>query len=169
MKNKLFNTTLIISIIFLTSCASYNRLGDFTLISNRNIDSAAKYEVLARNVEIKIKAKNQDALESGIDQLTAKYDGEYLMNVKLFMKKNGKKFKIVGDVYGLQKISRNVNTSVAINVEFKIGDSVVFKNKKKLITGKIAGINDNGAIVEYSSRKKIKRKQISFDQLTKLK
>jgi hypothetical protein len=168
MKNKIYKTALIISLGFLFSCAKYNRLGDFTVISNRNIDSGLKYEIVARNVEIKVKTKNQDALEAGIDELTAKYEGEYLMNAKLFMKQNGKKFKIISDVYGFQKVSRNISSSVALDIEFKIGDKVAFKNGNKLITGKISGINEDGGIIEYSTNNKIKRKQIAFKELTKL-
>lgn len=169
MKKTTLRTALFLTVAIFSSCAHYNRLGDFTLISNRNIDSSIKYELVAREVEIKVKAKNQDPLESGIDELTAKYDGEYLMNVKLYMKKNGKKFKIVGDVYGIPTISKKVNTSVDVDIDFKYGDKVAFKKSGKLIAGKISGINNEGAVVEYISRGKTKRIQVSFDELTKLK
>ena len=79
-------------------------MGDLTMISNRNVDKSANYVLLARDVEQKIKTKKKDYLELAIDEAVQSVEGgEYMMNVKLFIKKNGKKIKVQGDVWGLKK------------------------------------------------------------------
>ena len=168
MKNNISKLTLIVFIGFLTSC-TYRRLGDFTMISNRNVDSSIKYELLTRDAEVKVKAKKGDPLERAIDKLTSEHEGEYLMNVKIYMRKSGKKFKVIGDVYGMKKVLNEVTSKVKVDIEFKYGDKVTFEKGGKLIYGTISGINKEGAIVEYLSRGKTKRKQVSFDFITKLK
>ena len=87
-----------ISLFSLSSC--YNRIGDLTLIANRNVDSSQKYTLLARNVTGKAKTKKKDALERAVDKATESVNGEYLMNVKVFVSWNGKKVKVEGDVWG---------------------------------------------------------------------
>lgn len=88
-----------ICLITLTSCA--NRLGDLTMLSNRNVDSATKYSCLARDVQVKVKTKKDDVLERAVDKATSSVDGgEYLMNVTIWVSPSGKKLKLRGDVYG---------------------------------------------------------------------
>lgn len=169
MKKNVFYVGVIL--LFMTSCA-YQRIGDLTMISNRNVDSGKNYVLIQLNAVGKAKMKKDDALELAIDATTEKYKGEYLMNVKIFVKNNGKKIKVEGDVWGLkstQSTQINVESSVSKKVEFKNGDTVTFQNLGKLTEGKIIGINKNGAIVEYSNAlKQTKSKEISFDKLTKI-
>ena len=96
-------------LILMTGCV-YHRIGDLTMISNRNIDSSKEYVLIQRNVEGKAKMKKGDALERAIDVATEDYNGEYLMNVKVYVKNNGKKIKVIGDVWG-DKSSQNNNGS----------------------------------------------------------
>ena len=72
----------------LASCGSWNRIGDLTTIGNRNVDDSKKYTLLTREVEAKAEA-NSDALEQAVDNLTQKHEGEFLRNVKIYVKSNG--------------------------------------------------------------------------------
>lgn len=90
---------LIILPLFASSCG-FHRIGDLTMISNRNIDSSKNYQEKARAVSATAKMKKDDALEIAIDKLTEQYAGEYVMNAKVYVKSNGKKIKVEGDVWG---------------------------------------------------------------------
>lgn len=147
----------------LISCGSWVRIGDLTSISNRNLDDSKTYVLLNRDVESIADADN-DALENAIDNLTKKYEGEFIRNAKIFVRDNGKKVKVVGDVWGLQNTFVNVNTSANADIKLEIGDSVIFKRKGTLTDGKIIGINANVLIVQYGNDKKI---ELKFDEVTK--
>lgn len=91
------------TVLSLSSCIGYRRMGDLTMISNRNVNSNQNYVLLKRDVEVKIRTKKKDFMEIAIDEIVSSVQGgEYLMNTKLFLKKNGKKFKLVGDVWGVK-------------------------------------------------------------------
>ena len=92
MKNRIILLGLTLT---LASCGSWNRIGDLTTIGNRNVDDSKKYTLLTREVEAKAEA-DSDALEQAVDNLTQKYQGEFLRNVKVYVKSNGKKVKIIG-------------------------------------------------------------------------
>ncbi len=94
----------------LASCSSYQRIGDLNLIANRNIDKSEDYVLLVRNVEGVARMKNQDALENAVDVLTEKYKGEYIMNAKIYVKDNGKKIKIEGDVWGTKEAKKELES-----------------------------------------------------------
>ena len=160
MKNKilLFGLTLT-----LASCGSWNRIGDLTTIGNRNVDDSKKYTLLTREVEAVAEA-DADAMEQAVDNLTKKYEGEFLRNVKVYVKSNGKKVKVVGDVWGTQNTLINVSTEANAKVILNVGDSVVFKRKGKLTDGKIIGVNSNLVIVEYDGNKKV---ELKYDDVTK--
>jgi len=160
MKNKilLFGLTLT-----LASCGSWNRIGDLTTIGNRNVDDSKKYTLLTREVEAVAEA-DADAMEQAVDNLTKKYEGEFLRNVKVYVKSNGKKVKVVGDVWGTQNTLINVSTEANAKVILNVGDSVVFKRKGKLTDGKIIGVNSNLVIVEYDGNKKV---DLKYDEVTK--
>ena len=117
--------------------------------------------------------KKDDALELAIDNATEKYEGEYLMNVKVYVKGNGKKIKVEGDVYGLKSAATHttvdVESSVTKKIEFETGDTVSFKNSGKFVEGRIVGINSDGALVEFNNIiGKLTKKEIPFDDLTKI-
>jgi hypothetical protein len=99
------------------------------------------------------------------------------MNVKVYVKNNGKKIKVEGDVWGMKSIPVHSESSIQVNVEssinnqieFNSGDAVVFKSFGKLMEGKIVGINANGAVVEFVNMlKEETKKEISFEALTKI-
>ena len=160
MKNKILLFGLTLS---LASCGSWNRIGDLTTIGNRNVDDSKKYTLLTREVEAVAEA-DADAMEQAVDNLTKKYEGEFLRNVKVYVKSNGKKVKVVGDVWGTQNTLINVSTEANAKVILNVGDSVVFKRKGKLTDGKIIGVNSNLVVVEYDNNKKV---ELKYDEVTK--
>ena len=147
----------------LASCGSWNRIGDLTTIGNRNVDDSKKYTLLTREVEAVAEA-DADAMEQAVDNLTKKYEGEFLRNVKVYVKSNGKKVKVVGDVWGTQNTLINVSTEANAKVILSVGDSVVFKRKGKLTDGKIIGVNSNLVIVEFDGDRKV---ELKYDEVTK--
>ena len=160
MKNKILLFGLTLS---LASCGSWNRIGDLTTIGNRNVDDSKKYTLLTREVQ-SIAEADADALEQAGDNLTKKYEGEFLRNVKVYVKSNGKKVKIIGDVWGTQNTLINVSTEANAKVTLNVGDSVVFKRKGKLTDGKIIGVNSNLVIVEFDGDRKV---ELKYDEVTK--
>ena len=160
MKNKILLFGLTLS---LASCGSWNRIGDLTTIGNRNVDDSKKYTLLTREVEAVAEA-DADAMEQAVDNLTKKYEGEFLRNVKVYVKSNGKKVKIIGDVWGTQNTLINVSTEANAKVTLNVGDSVVFKRKGKLTDGKIIGVNSNLVIVEFDGDRKV---ELKYDEVTK--
>ena len=147
----------------LASCGSWNRIGDLTTIGNRNVDDSKKYTLLTREVEA-IAEADADAMEQAVDNLTKKYEGEFLRNVKVYVKSNGKKVKIIGDVWGTQNTLINVSTEANAKITLNVGDSVVFKRKGKLTDGKIIGVNSNLVIVEFDGERKV---ELKYDEVTK--
>ena len=160
MKNKIILLGLTLT---LASCGSWNRIGDLTTIGNRNVDDSKKYTLLTREVQ-SIAEADADALEQAVDSLTKKYEGEFLRNVKVYVKSNGKKVKIIGDVWGTQNTLINVSTEANAKVTLNVGDSVVFKRKGKLTDGKIIGVNSNLVIVEFDGDRKV---ELKYDEVTK--
>lgn len=160
MKNKILLLGLVLT---MTSCASWNRIGDLTTIGNRNVDDSKKYTLLTREVET-IASAESDALEQAVDKLTQQHQGEFLRNVKVYVKSNGKKVRIIGDVWGIQNTAVNITSEANAKIILNIGDSVVFKRKGKLTDGKIIGINSNTIIVEYDKDEKI---ELKYDEVTK--
>jgi len=148
----------------LTSCGSYVRIGDLTGISNRNIDNSEQYVLLERDIESVAKSE-KDALEQAVDNMTKEHEGEFLRNAKIYVKSNGKKVKVVGDVWGIQKTNVNVITNANAKIELQVGDKVVFNRKGDIIDGRIIGLNSNSVIVEYGKRNK--RVELKYDEVTK--
>ncbi len=87
------------SLFFLTSC--YSRIGKLTIISTRNIETKSDYVLLQKDVTGKAKTKKSEALEIAIDEAVKKFPkGEFMKNVIIEVSKNGRKIKVVGDVWG---------------------------------------------------------------------
>ena len=160
MKNRIILLGLTLT---LASCGSWNRIGDLTTIGNRNVDDSKKYTLLTREVEAVAEA-DADAMEQAVDNLTKKYEGEFLRNVKVYVKSNGKKVKVIGDVWGTQNTLINVSTEANAKITLNVGDSVVFKRKGKLTDGKIIGVNSNLVIVEFDGDRKV---ELKYDEVTK--
>jgi hypothetical protein len=170
MKRRNIFSILIFTIVC-TSCG-FTRIGDLTMVSCRNIDSNTDYKLIKKYVEGTAKSNSGDALQAAInDAIKQVPDGEFLKNAVIYIKKNGKKVKVEGDVWGVPSIEKNVPKTVSEKVEFKIGDRIIFKNTfGKMIEGTILGLNQDTAIVEYLDNSgKEKKKEIDYEKLTKIK
>lgn len=164
---------LLMTSLFLTGC--WLNAGKLIIVSTRNMDSKSDYVLLSKSVTGKAKTKKGEALQSAIDNAVKQYPtGEFMKNVNISIKTNGKKVRVVGDIWGepptdgrsAESVSRNVTKSVNAKVEFKTGDAVTFMgSKSKVIEGKIIGVNQNTAIVEQSDGTK---SEIKYEKLTKI-
>ena len=160
---KIKNLLFAIPVLSIVSCSSWVRIGDLNSISNRNIDDSKQYALLNREVEAEADSDN-DALEQAVDNLTKKYEGEFLRNAKVFVKDNGKKIKVIGDVWGVRNTQVNVTASANAEIKLNVGDSVIFKKKGKLTDGQILGINSNVLIVQDMKGNKY---ELKYDEVTK--
>jgi len=102
---------IIILLIFsiIVSGCGWVRIGDLTMVATRNIDTKTDYKLIQNYVEGKGKAgKGVNPLEQAIDETVKKINGgEFLKNVKIYIKDNGQKVKIEGDVWGIPVITPN--------------------------------------------------------------
>lgn len=167
---RLFTFTL--AAAALASCGSYARIGDLTVLANRNVGSTGDYELVERNVEATARMQNDDALERAVDEATNSVaGGEYLQNVQVYVKSNGKKVKVVGDVWGVPAAT-GTGLSAAGDAgvgAFKVGDAVTFKLGGRFVDAKIIGLNAGGAVVRYeTSGDRERTKEVALDRLTVL-
>lgn len=152
-------------IIFLSSCGSWTQIGNLTMISNRNVDSSADYKQLKPYVKGKASSRQGDALNQAIDQCVKSVPGgEYLMNVKIYTD-GGNGIKVEGDVWGIKQVEEPKAPKKEIT--FTEGQKVSFKTELgKLVIGKVIGLGETEAVVEYVVGEKTKTKQIKYKLLT---
>lgn len=128
------------------------------------------YVLLERNVSTKVHLrKGEDILERAIDKTVEKSNGEYLMNAKIYIKANGRRMKVVGDVYGDKSFKTNIETTISVNNNIQPGDLVSFKVFGVIYEGKLVGVNQKKCIVEYQDKfGKTIKKELDFSEITKL-
>jgi len=97
--------TLVVLTMLLSSC--YTRIADLTVVSNRNVQNMESYHLIERNVSGSEKIKKNDALEIALDEAVESVEGEIMMNAKIYIRKDGRKIKIVGDVWGFTSDTLN--------------------------------------------------------------
>jgi hypothetical protein len=110
-------------------------------------------------------------MAEAIDQAVKQYpEGEFMKNVVVKVRSNGRRIKVSGDVWGISSVDKSVKQKVNVDVEFKTGDAVAFKNSNgKFIEGTIIGQNSSAAVVEYlGNYGKIMKDEVSYGQLTKI-
>lgn len=159
---------LFICTLSIQSCA-YRRIGDLTVVSTRNIDSKTDYKLIEKYVVGKAKSKHDDVLQAAIEAAIKKIpEGEYLTNVRIYIKPSGRKVKVEGDVWGIPKVDKNIILSAKDTIHYTVGSKVTFKaSNGKLNTGKIVGLNTTVAIVEYEVLfGKLKKIEVKFEDLT---
>ena len=178
-----FCTLLVVIVLVFSSCV--NRIGDLTLISNRNIEFEKKHIELKRNVIGKnigfsflgIPITNPNMEMALDDCIKREGRGEYLKNAKIdlywrtFILFSIHGVKVSGDLMGYEdQIVSNIKTNVIKTNELKIGDIVSFNlYAKKIVEGKLIGMSENIGIVEYTDAYgKMKKKEIPLGELTKI-
>jgi hypothetical protein len=73
-----------------------------TMISTRNVDTSKQYQLVQRNAMGKSSSRHNDAMQHAIDEAVRNTPGgEYMMNAIVYVKGNGRKVKVEGDVWGL--------------------------------------------------------------------
>lgn len=155
-------------LLVLSSC--YNRIGDLTIIANRNVESKANYKLLQRGVTVTVKSKKGDPLERAVDKAVEKAKGEFLKNAAIYVKTNGKKIKITGDVWGIPSVQSQLTKMVKATIQFEVGDKVSYKAAFGVIKeGVILGLNQDTAIISCKNGfgKEVK-KEMAYSELTKL-
>ena len=91
----------IFAMICMTTTSCYNRLGQLTMISTRNVDSKTDYVLVSKDVIGKAKVKNKQALQAAVDNAVKQFPtGEFMKNVVVEVKTSGKKVRVTGDVWG---------------------------------------------------------------------
>lgn len=165
-----------VSVAVLSSSCAFQRIGDLTVVSNRNTGhtgARGEYELLRRDVEATARARQDDALEQAIDEATAEVPGgEYLENVKVYVKSNGKKVRVRADVWGIPQagpVDVNVTSSVTVDNTIAPGDAVTFKRNGIIWEGVIQGVNAEAAVVKYTNKAgRELRHEVAFAKLTKV-
>lgn len=153
-----------------TGC-KYQRIGDLTMISSRNIDTQTEYTLIQKYATGKAKSSRGDALQQAIDNaVKISPTGEFLKNVRIYTRSNGKIIKVEGDIWGIPSLEKNITITVNEKIEFKAGDKVTFKNNLgKIMEGTILGVNLTKAVVEYLDLiGNETMKEIEFEKLTKI-
>ncbi len=100
MKNSII---IFVLSLMIQSCAS--RIGTFTIISTRNIETGKKYEEISR-----YKNGNGKTIENAIENCIKKEKGgEYVVNCKIY-RRNGiirvlfsGRYKVQGDIWGIKQ------------------------------------------------------------------
>lgn len=94
---------ILVSLVCLASCG-YKRFADLSVVANGNMNNTnPKAEKLATQVEATYKVRKSDPLEACIDKAVYSVPGgEWMQNCSIYIKKNGRKIKVVGDVYGVK-------------------------------------------------------------------
>jgi hypothetical protein len=156
---------LIFFMIFFPSC--YRRIGDLNLISNRNHNESSTYVELSRGVVAKSRiTSHRNALEEAIDRATDLVPGgEFMKNVQVEVRLNGKRVRVEGDVWGIQRIKEDKIS------ELKIGDKVIYRKKtgspQKIAT--VLGVDNKGVSIELSMPFGGKKYDVvHFDKVTKI-
>lgn len=97
------NILSVIILISLASCGGYSRIGSVTVISTRNFESKENYELIKKDVSGKSKSSSKNSITEAVENAVSEYpEGEFLKNVVIYVKNNGKYIKVTGDVWGIR-------------------------------------------------------------------
>lgn len=135
--------------LFASSC-KYQRFGQMTMLSTRNVDPSQPGELLARGNQVTVKTRHANAMNEATDRLSAQHPGgEYIMNAVLYLRKDGKKLRMEGDVWGRAVDGDKANPVQTGSAVLAIGDLVLFKSGATMATGTIVGIRPTTAMVQH--------------------
>ena len=116
----------VFALIALSSCSSVKQIGQVNMISNRNIDASANYELLSAYVggkKSELRKNKSKSIEEAINLIVKEVPGgEYLMNVKIY-RVGDSHFAVEGDVWGLSDNQSRCG--------FSLGENVVWETRSK--------------------------------------
>ena len=137
--------------LLLSSCGGYQRIGQLTMVSTRNVDSSKPAVMLMRNAEGTAKMKNNDAMQLAVDATVAQHPaGEYLMNAQVYVSNNGKRVRVTGDIYGHGTAQAEAPRNDA---GMALGTVVWFKPKgsTRQVRATVVGLRSDMLVLEYLS------------------
>jgi len=125
------------------SCIQVRQIGSLNMVSTRNINPSAHYNMITTysgGSKKELRQTEATSLEDAIDATVRRVPGgEYLMNVKVYAVEKSfaerHYFAVEGDVWG--------TASTLSYRGFKVGDSVIWKRKGKYLSGKISSLKND--------------------------
>lgn len=161
---KTLKTAAMALVIVLSSCTHVKQLGKLNMVSNRNIESSAHYELKRSYMggsKSELKENKGKTLDEAIDNIVRNTpNGEFLKNAKIYQVNTlfSKCFAVEGDIWGLPGEGNFQG--------YKVGDQVQWRGTFKTITGTITQLkNEKTALVKTSEGKV---KEIEYTKLLKL-
>lgn len=162
-------TTYLLATLLLTSCAGWQRIGNLTMVSTRNVDSGKAYGLVLRNAEGTARTSQDDALQAAIDAAVAKHPGgEYLQNVAVYVRDNGMQVKVTGDVYGVEVAPGTAPSSVTGSVAMQAGDAVLWHVRgAQPRRATLVGIRGEKGTIEIPTRGRPLLREVYLRDLTR--
>jgi hypothetical protein len=169
-------TPLLFAALLLGSCTSYERIGSMTMVSTRNVEKDAPYVLLASNVEGYSDRHQDEPMQEAIDDAVhQKPGGEFMKNVAIYVRSNGRDVKVQGDVWGIPRAADTTPTATQVgSVTFRVGDKVLAKlvGHSDLVPATIIALQEEKAVIQYERvtqrGTQTKMKAVWFDDLTKV-
>lgn len=161
------HTYILAAAMLVSGCSEWNRVGQLSMVSTRNVDSSKRYEALLRNVEGLGEMTKDDALQTAIDQAVHKHPGgEYMMNAIIYVKDNGKWVKVQGDVWGSPVAQGAATPTQTGSVAMKVNDRVIVKWNGKMMPGTLLGIRNDIGVVQFNAGSGWKVKEFPLSEIT---
>ena len=137
---------LLAAVAFSSAC-SWHRIGDFNMVSTRNIDMDQSY-VLIDAHQVGRANSGEMSLEVAIDNMVKHTPGgEFVMNAKIYVKQNGKKIKVEADIWGIPEPQTKTATT-----DLAVGDWVSWPAELgRFKQGEIIGLGADGALIRIST------------------
>jgi len=165
------NTVLLALAVITSGCAGYQRIGSLTMVSTRNVDTSKTYQLIARAAKGEAKSDNDDAMQQAMDAAVKKYPGgEYLMNAAIYVKSDGRRVKVEGDVWGIASTTNGTaSADVTGSVAMSAGDQVLWRKNG---TGKpqpatLVAIRNMLGTIEIPTQGKPILKEVLLEHLIK--
>lgn len=182
---KIMKKVLPLFLLAISFSSCWTRLGDLSMVSNRNVDRNVEYVELQRYVKAKSNGggtsytksydvtsdnmnynkQNVGALEKAIDNCVRSVQGgEFLKNVQIEISGNGNRVRLVADVWGISGVMTEKEKTQS---KFNIGDNVTWSNFGTFLKGTITGKDDEKAVVKYYDNKGAEViTKVAYDKLT---
>lgn len=157
-------TYALLASLALSSC-SWQQMGSLTMVSTRNVDQSKEYAIVARAVEARVNSRG-NALQAAIDKaVTQVPGGEYMMNVNVYVNKNGERVRVTGDVWGHAQAAATSGDGRTAAIQ--PGDAVVWKQGSAIFSGTVVSLQGLKAVVEYDRNGQARMREVDLKKLTK--